>query len=337
MAHLPNPKEGHPDPEPVGSPRRVCIDGGGTWDAATKTCTFPDPREEVAPQQVPKGSQVFITTPEGKRVIQTPETLAAAQRDIDILGAGVGAKQLIKEQEAQRLIEIERERLTAEEVPVRRELSPDLVPAETLPVLGGIQGASRNFVLDLYKKAGIEFEDDEGNPLLLQPEQLRTAALTRIEQEEISRGLTASERFGSFIEGIPIAGGLVAKYASGLIETPSSNAREVVTNIRKEKRRLSNIETNVKLGYLPVPVAQEQITDIENNVQRLESRVKLLISESPQLKFNTDAVNTIETEILLTREKIFQAKQNVLEGALTDPDEIQLFLKLQSLSGETEE
>ena len=210
------------------------------------------------------------------------------------------------EQEA---IEEERARLTAEEPPVRRELSPDLVPAETIPVLGGIEGASRNLVLDLYKKAGIEFQDNEGKPLLLQPQQLRTATLTRIEQEEIDRGLTASERFGSFIEGIPIAGSLVAKYASGLIETPSSNAREALSNIRKERRRISNIVTN---------------------------DIKLLFSETPQIKFNTDAGKTIEAEILLTKEKIFQGKQNILEGALINPDEIQLFLKLQSL-GETEE
>ncbi len=166
----------------------------------------------------------------------------------------------------------------------------------------------------------IPFQDEEAKTALsLNPQEQRTAVLTQIEKQEIERGLTASEEFGSFIEAIPILGGLVTKYASGLIETPAGNTQEVVSNILKERRRLANIETNVKLGYLPVSVAQEQVTDIENNVQRLESRLKLLINNSPQLKFNSDGVNTIETTILQTKEKIFQAKQNILTGQSTDP------------------
>ena len=98
----------------------------------------------------------------------------------------------------------------------------------------------------------------------------------------------------------------------------------------KEKRRISNIETNVKLGYLPISVAQEQLKDIEDNVQRLESRLRVLINNSPELKFNSDLVNTYETEILLTREKIFQGKLNVLTGATQDPTELQILQQLMS-------
>jgi hypothetical protein len=78
-----------------------------------------------------------------------------------------------------------------------------------------------------------------------------------------------------------------------------------------------------------VSVATEQLTDIENNVQRLESRLKLLINNSPELKFNSDLVNTYETEILLTREKIFQGKLNVLTGASVDPTELQILQQLR--------
>ena len=126
----------HPAPEPVGSPRRVCIDGGGTWDAETQTCTLPDPREEVPPRQLPKGNQVFITDPKGVKRIQTPETLEQAKRDIDIKKAEIGAKQLIAEQSRQRAIEEEERILQETGAPVRRELDPTLEPGEEFPVLG---------------------------------------------------------------------------------------------------------------------------------------------------------------------------------------------------------
>ena len=119
---------------------------------------------------------------------------------------------------------------------------------------------------------------------------MRSAALTEIERQEIERNLTASEKFGAFVEGIPFFGSFAQKFAGGLIETPSENAREVKSNLLKEKRRIANIETNVKLGYLPVSVAQEQVRNIENEVQAGESRIKLLVNNSPELKFNSPVV-----------------------------------------------
>ena len=50
------------------------------------------------------------------------------------------------------------------------------------------------------------------------------------------------------------------------------------------------------------------------NIQALESRIKLLINFSPDLRFNSDEVNVIETEILTVREVIFAAQKEVLKG-----------------------
>lgn len=232
---------------------------------------------------------------------------------------------------AQAPIEAERARIIAEESPIRRELDPTSGFGEGFPIFGGSIALGRTQIGEPLKEAlGIKSSQD----LVLTPQDMRTEALSRIEKQEIERGLTANEKFGAFIEGIPLIGNLANQFAGGLIETPSENAREVKSNILKEKRRIANIETNVKLGYLPVEVAQEQINDIEENIQRLESRIKLLINNSPELRFNSDYVNTVETEILLTREKLLQAKLNVLTGASVNPTEIQL---LQQLTQEEEE
>ena len=88
----------HAPPEPKGSPRRVCIDSGGTWNEDTQKCEF---RKELQPGQIAQANEVIITDAQGVQRVQTPETLKQAKTDIAILGAGVGAKQLIQEQEAQ--------------------------------------------------------------------------------------------------------------------------------------------------------------------------------------------------------------------------------------------
>jgi len=330
------------------TPQQKCKERGGKWDG--EKCIMPEKVEDQ------KDTSTITTKIGGKDVVLRPGETAGGvtYEGRDIAGARTAEigrmneerikaglepltpeqapqsqlGEILQKEQQEESIEAERERLTTEEAPVRRELDPNRTGLEELPVLG----PAAKKIFDL-----IPFLDDEAKTeVALQPEILRTAALTEIERQEIERGLSASEEFGTYIESIPIIGGLVSKYASGLIETPSGNTKEVVSNIRKERRRISNIETNVKLGYLPVVTAQEQITDIEENVQRLESRVKLLIQNSPQLKFNSDGVNTIETEILTTNEKIFQAKQNILTGQSQDPLEIQLLQKMEELAEEEE-
>jgi len=320
------------------SNKKNCEAAGGKWDSVNKVCILPEP-PKVKPD-VPEVGEIIdsakqtVTLPDGRTFT------GLNKEDIALLAQQQAEKRELPEgteiagaAQARADIEFERQRLIREEVPQRRELEPKAGFGETIPVFGGIIGVGRRFLQDAVQKfTGKKIFKN----VRLEPEELKTVALTEIERQEIRRGLTFNEQFGAFVEGIPIAGSLLTNFAGGLIETPSENAREVKSNILKEKRRISNIETNVKLGYLPVPVAREQIIDIESNVQRLESRIRMLINNSPELRFNSDYVNTIETEILATREKAFQAKQNILTGATQDPMEIQLLQKLQSLKSEEE-
>ena len=333
---------------PKRTPREQCKIDGGVWDEKTQTCLrageskdpakITIPKKDVEPSKLDvkqegieigdiKGtSKQTATLPDGRQFF------GLSLDDIDLLKQQEAGKKARLEgtaplgtAQAQADIEQERARLTAEETPQRRELNPPTSWYEQIPLIGGLVSRMKNIVgIPLKKALGIPLSNIE-----FSPEELRTEALSEIERQEIERGLTLNEQFGSFIEAIPIVGSLASKYAGGLIETPSENAKQVKSNILKERRRITNIETNVKLGYLPVSVANEQIVDIENNVQRLESRIRMLINASPELRFNSDYVNTVETEILATREKAFQAKQNILTGATQDPTEIQLLKQLQ--------
>ena len=317
-----------------------CEAKGGRWDESTKTCILPEPKKkEVSKVPVftpPKTgielgdiqgtAKQSVVLPDGRQLfgLNTDDVAALkgqqARREARLEGtAPIGTAQ------AQAEIAKEQARLTAEEQPVRRELDPNITGLERIPVIGGVIGTlGDTFVRPIYKKLGIKTTKG------LHPEELRNAALTEIERQEIERGLTYSESFGRIVESIGLSKvDLFGLSAKDLIETPSENAKEVKSNILKEKRRISNIETNVRYGYLPVSVAQEQIGDIEENIQRLESRIRLLIYKSPELRFNSDFVNTIETEILATREKLFQAKLNVLQGKKAEPTDLQLLQQMQ--------
>ncbi len=85
----------------------------------------------------------------------------------------------------------------------------------------------------------------------------------------------------------------------------------------------------LKWDYLPVSVAQDQIKDIENYINEKEARLQNLIIHSPSLNFNSDRVNSFETDILIVREKLFQSKLNVLTGQEQDPSDLDMFLKMQ--------
>lgn len=326
-----------------------CEAKGGRWDEATQTCILPEPPVTPAPTLDTKPPVVLPDVVEVGETVNAPKQTATLPDGRTFFGLSPDEIALLAQQEQGRAlpegtapagtaaqaaaIEQERQRLIAEETPVRRELDPTSGFLEGLPIVGGIIGLGRTLIGEPMKKA-LGIESKQG--LELRPEVMRTAALTEIERQEIERGLTFNEKFGAFVEAIPVVGSLASQYAGGLIETPSENAKQVKTNILKERRRITNIETNVKLGYLPVSVAREQIRDINENVQRLESRIRLLVNHSPELKFNSDYVNTVETEILATREKAFQAQQNILTGATQDPTEIQILQQLQSLQGDVE-
>ncbi len=286
------------------------------------------PKPEVKPPEVfrdPETGRLSGITIGGKTYLglgpEDVERIAAGERKRVAVPEGA-----IEVGEARRLEDIEREkeRLLDEEVPERRELDPFRTGPEKLPAIGQWITASRGIGKWLNKKLGRSFDID------LTPEEMRTAALTAIEKEEIEKGLTINEALGAYVEALPLSGFLGIDFSKNL-EMPSANAREVMSNIRKIKRQITNIETNVKMGYLPVSVAQSQVRDMELNIQGLESRLKMLINNSPSLKFNSDEVNTMETEILIVREKLFQSKLNVLEGKAKDPDEMDLLLKMEEM------
>lgn len=91
--------------------RLKCVQNGGVWDSVNKRCIMgeepePEPRAEptkLTANQKVKGS--FTTDPEGNEALVTRETQKAARLEGERMKAGVGAQELITNQQEQQRIQ----------------------------------------------------------------------------------------------------------------------------------------------------------------------------------------------------------------------------------------
>lgn len=186
-----------------------------------------------------------------------------------------------------------------------------------VPIVGPSLTALRNILI----------KQSPREPLINDPDTIRQAALQRIQRGIIEDGLTSREKFGTLVESIPIAGSLVSNYASGLIETPRGNAATILSTIAVERDRALNAGEMVRSGRLSPTIALETLNDVEENVTRLEQRLKLLIEASPILQADADTINKFEEEILRVRERVRDVRQTSFD-IIRDPTNGELLQQL---------
>ena len=284
------------------------------------------------------GKQIGVTLPSGETFLglsrEEIELFARKEREKVILPEGTQPKGTTQE-----AFELEQRRIVAgeKERPIKRELDPTLQVGETFPILGPLNVKIQTALLKIGIPKGRGIRDilkgvqkqPEVEPFELQPEELRTLALTEIERIEIERGLTASEQFGSFIEALGV--GELQRYVPGAAkaELPSQNVQTVLKTLRILKSRSIDVELKFQKGLLTASAARERLTLIDNELQVGESRMKLLIQGSPELKFNSDGVNFIELKILEVRERLFDSGIAIDIGITATPTDIDILLALK--------
>ncbi|MHA1302805.1 MAG: hypothetical protein ACTSQE_14710 [Candidatus Heimdallarchaeaceae archaeon] len=229
-----------------------------------------------------------------------------------------------------------------EAAPERVSLAPEERLGGQIPVAGGILGARKSLVpeqgtiLNLAKDKGWIKGEVKGEGILIEtPETLREQALNEIQKEVIKEGLSAGERFGSLVEGIPVIGSLASKYATGLIEDPKGNIETIVSEIASERERASVLAEKVATGKISPYVFYEEIDVMEENIAALEQRIKLLINSSPALRVNADKVHRIEEQILRAKERIYMAKQLAAGGMVVEPTDTSIYFELEKLKSES--
>lgn len=249
--------------------------------------------------------------------------------------AAAEARQLVFPEEEAEKVQAQQEFSEIE----RRDLDPTLADTTgaNIPLIGGGIQATENIIYDFLASGalGENLAARAERARNISPEALQTLARTEVERQVFEEGVTASEKTGAFIEGVPLVGGLVSKYASD-IETPSGNIQELVRTIRTERGRATKYESWASQGIIDPAVAQENIENIELDIQRLESRIKLLTNYAPSLRFNSDGINKIEEEILRSREVIGAAKLRAGAGQLTEAQDLAYLEALQSFTDEEE-
>ena len=276
-------------------------------------------------------------------------------REVAPLETNIPQARLTPEQEERRAIEEEQEARKEEVKPILEEKGffeetrPERVELEgverkgfqKVPVAGPMYKAQRSVLTygirkgwfpDLWKQISDEEIGEFQMTLIQDPETLREAALQEIQKEVISEGLSRSENIGALIESIPIVGGLVGKYAGGMIETPSENVNTIVETIGKMGTRATNMREKAATGKMGDPlVAYEQIEQIQNDIARLEQRIKLLSLQSAELIADADALNKIEEAILDAKQRAFDAKQAAAAGMIAPATDASIYFTLKEL------
>ena len=234
--------------------------------------------------------------------------------------------------------------------PQREELDlPERTGVEKLPVggagiasVGDIIGKFTDPLVERFFFGGIPLrgkdfkakDESELQALLDNPETARERAIQEIQKDVITEGTSTSEKFGAVVEAIPIIGSQVAKFAGRMVESPQENVDTLVSDINE----IGNIATNTRekalTGKAGDPkVAFDTIVKLEQEVFKAEQRIRLLSLESSVLRADADQINRIETQILDTKQRLFDAKQSIAAGVIAPATDSNVFLTLQELKG----
>ena len=260
-----------------------------------------------------------IVNPEGRVLLnlEEAEVRALAQKFARRQQLPFGTQEAQTVQ-AQQQAEAEQAAL-GEQVPERRELDLEEVgegQLEKIPIIGGIAASFANVLFQMDKNRVGRGEralfDETLDKSVLQPQELRDKALSMVEKEVFDQGISGADAFGVFIEGIPVIGSLANTYGAGLLELPSENIETMKTEIQKVRTKASKYESWTRRSDLDPAILEGYIRKSELNLQRLESRIKMLSNFSSSLRFDSDQINVIETEILTARESLLESRSRLI-------------------------
>lgn len=273
-------------------------------------------------------------------------TIKGGPQDIDITGlTPIQVEQAI----AERDIEMAKSHLEQagafDEIQPEREISlqPERVTGEGIPVIGPATAALsaswahwfKNIPF-LKKFVGEGAETGESAFPILDDFTAREIALNEIRRNNYDKGIKASNAFGTLVEAVPIAGSLVGKYAGGLVDDPSNKVETLMAEVRSERERAATSTEKVNSGLI-TPIDGLDISEtMQDNMARLEGKIKLLTSTSPELRSNPEEVDKNEEEITRARERIDQyhdasskayARQ-LVQGFISNPTNEQIYVEL---------
>lgn len=303
-----------PVPDTVRGGRIVETPTGETFIDTSK-----DEQKKLAEQQ--GGVKVA-----GGQVVQpTVQTQTGLQPSLEQQQQQAGAEQFIQESGVLEDVAPEFENLGFTQQGADNPLGPTAASINNLILLSAQDGSLEKFFKDEQSKKMVREAGEKA------PEAIAGIARNELEKQIYQEGLTASAKFGVFVEAIPLAGGLISKFGSGLVDTPTGTIRDMQSQINALREAAEFQASSAQQGRVDPRLAVETIQDMEDRVTDMEIRMKYLIQFSTILRANPEQINIIETELFRTKQKLFVAKQVAAAGALQAPTGNEVYLELRRL------
>jgi len=220
-----------------------------------------------------------------------------------------------------------------------------LLPTSTIDVPGlgaGGAGVAQAVASAIEKEIAGEVTGEAAFPKPLGLETIREEALREVSIKSFDEGVSRSEAFASFVEAIPLIGNRARAWAGGLLESPSKNADSVISEIAIIKEAASTGQEKVRNGLEDPDFGLDNARSMEEEIAKLEGRLRILIETSPVLRANTDEINRIQEDILSAKVKVSRYRRASAFGYTAQltgagrpiPTDEQIFFELQRLENE---
>lgn len=152
---------------------------------------------------------------------------------------------------------------------------------------------------EAMKERGLTPEQITDDPFM---QSLLKQEFNESDLEVLRKGQAEISGFTQIIESIPIAGGLVSKFASGLISTPSSRVSDVSKSIETMNEKINRYASDAAANPARAEEYLQLAREAQEQIDNAESRVKLMAMQSPILQANPEKLLELYNRIEKTKE-----------------------------------
>jgi len=298
-------------------------------DEEFKKATAPTPRtpEEEAQSKA-----------EGNKFIREREKAVSA--DVQAGGSEAGARRRFMEQ--QRLVgDLAAQKLAEQEKSTERPTPEPLAAARNIPtqigdlgspktgIIGKLENTARGqieatgFGQAMISKSVLENADTEQLSRFTKkmketgqtPEQISSdpfiqsllkLGINDLDSQVLASGEVKVSLLTQTVEGIPFVGRLT-KY-TGAFNTPGKRVDTILSQISELENQLGDDAAFAKRNPLRANDYLKQVDNTEQEILRLESKIKLLSIQSPELQSNPEEIQKIQAKITRIKQRVLDSR-----------------------------
>lgn len=179
-----------------------------------------------------------------------------------------------------------------------------------------LQGEDINKIVELTNKSrqlGLTPEQASADPIV---QGLLNLQLSELDAKVLSDGQAKVTTFQQSVESIPVVGSLASKYIRGL-QTPSGRVDTVIKEIEVIDQSISEWASAASSNPSRAGDYLKLIQDTEQEFLYMESKIKLLTIQSPELQSDPEEISRIKRKIERTKLKIVDSTNKIqLTGGL---------------------